>query len=234
MRLRERCGTGVLCLRDVCPLVMLIAAFCWPQAASAEPIPVTVTSGSTFLYWDFSRSSFQFTGEGFLMGGEHHGGVPLGWAVGSTTTLSGSFEPLVPGGDEDGLSSVVVDDVAYNAFLVGTITLTSEAFVVPPLASGASQVFSVPFTASGRIQGYAQPSDLSTLLFDIDLRGIGTATATGTGVSDGSFLLTQGTQYVFEDPAAPVPEPGTMLLIGSGLAGFAAVRRRRAKPFGED
>ncbi|MDA0935326.1 MAG: PEP-CTERM sorting domain-containing protein, partial [Planctomycetota bacterium] len=28
-------------------------------------------------------------------------------------------------------------------------------------------------------------------------------------------------------PGSPVPEPGTMLLVGSGLAGAAVARRRR-------
>jgi hypothetical protein len=33
--------------------------------------------------------------------------------------------------------------------------------------------------------------------------------------------------YFFESPTAPIPEPGTMLLLGSALGGFAALRRKK-------
>lgn len=46
----------------------------------------------------------------------------------------------------------------------------------------------------------------------------------------GDFYLDYSTLYAFgDDGTVPVPEPGTMLLFGAGLAGLAGVRRRRNK-----
>ena len=83
-------------------------------------------------------------------------------------------------------------------------------------------VLTAPFTFAGEFHYNDTPTTGGIL----DLLGGGTATLSFTPSIPfpGAFNLTS-VRYEF-DSAAPVPEPTSMLLIGSGLAGLAALRRR--------
>jgi len=87
---------------------------------------------------------------------------------------------------------------------------TSEPATLVPvnMGNGFSDANIVMFNLSGL-------SDAQKLVFTASFSG-------ATAGREQFFLAPNG-------PGAPIPEPATVLLVGSGLAGLAAARRRRAK-----
>ena len=138
--------------------------------------------------------------------------------------------------------------------------LTGIAFALPPdfpvgdsltFAGSALSVALEGGTSQVESLGDLGPGDLSGSLSP-DTINVTSATFTAT-LNQTSFLLSDGSTFVALSPAlsatilpssgpflsagdfavldvAPIPEPGTLVLMGSGLAGLWAWSRRKAKP----
>ena len=203
----------------------ILACLIWVTAAPAYADPILITGGSTFLPWDGEGASGSFQGDGFSVNTEGAGGGVFVLSTG-IANLDGTFSFTNFGGSGSHTWHVTVNGIEYDAFLSGSLAFDVIPVVIPAASAGSQLTLSAPFSAAGRLIGTTAALGTGSVLFDVLLAGQGTATVHATAAQTNSFR-TPGVLYEFAAAPTATPEPATLLLMGTGLAGV--MMRRRVK-----
>jgi hypothetical protein len=211
-----------------------------PLATRAQADPLTITQGSFnfgsespgVLFYDFAGEGFEF-GRLFFVGIQAP--LPAGFQLpcqpncvpGEHLSFSNQTNGIVPLGH----GPVTIDGTAYpDVQLSGTLRFLSDGAIVPPFASNEHPLLRAPFSFDGTIVGLLGGEQV----FAHEFRGSGTAhTGLFSRADSGDYILDEIPTLTYTFSAAePVPEPATLLLVGTSLAlglGRRKVWRRKSR-----